>query len=149
MATKKKKSVKPKMAAPAISPAASVGAAPAANTGAADPWPNSVAAKVLASYIHLKFDVSASHLMLFNPPMGAMPFFNNSSSKEIRHAELSLVAGSLLKFLTEISIPLEDGATLDDALATLVVAMEVETAPSSDMVTVIDVHFRFVDEAHA
>jgi hypothetical protein len=55
---------------------------------AAKPWPNSVAAKVLASYIRLKFDISAADLMFFNPPMGAMPFFNNSASPDIRHAEL-------------------------------------------------------------
>ena len=76
-----------------------------------DPWPNTVAAKVIASYIHLKFDLSAADLMFFNPPMGAMPFFNNSASKEIRHAELALVSGKMLRFLTDLRIPLEADKT--------------------------------------
>ena len=110
------------------------------------PWPNSVAAKVLASYIHLKFDISASDLMFFNPPMGAMPFFNNSASSTIRRAELKLVAGRFLRFLDEIGVPLEADKTKIGAHTGLVDAMEVENAPSSDMVKVIDEHYRFMDE---
>jgi hypothetical protein len=105
-----------------------------------------VAAKVIASYIHLKFDISASDLMFFNPPMGALPFFNNSASKEIRRAELALVAGKMLRFLKDIGVPLEAGATDEDAHAQLVAAMEGETAPSSGMATSVNDHYRFVDE---
>jgi len=113
------------------------------------PWPNTVAAKVIASYIHLKFDISASDLMFFNPPMGAMPFFNNSASKEIRRAELALVSGKMLRFLTDIGIPLEPGKTAEEAHATLLAAMEGETSPSSGMAIAVDEHFRFVDEEDA
>lgn len=112
-----------------------------------EPWPNTVAAKVIASYIHLKFDISASDLMFFNPPMGAMPFFNNSASKEIRRAELALVAGKMLRFLTDIGVPLEAGKAAEDAHAELLAAMEGENAPSSGMAVAVDDHFRFVDES--
>jgi hypothetical protein len=114
-----------------------------------EPWPNTVAAKVIASYIHLKYDISASDLMFFNPPMGAMPFFNNSASKEIRRAELALVAGKILRFLTDVGIPLEPGRKADVAHAELLAAMEGETAPSSGMAVSVDDNYRFVDEADA
>jgi hypothetical protein len=112
----------------------------------AKPWPNSVAAKVLASYIRLKFDISAADLMFFNPPMGAMPFFNNSASPDIRRAELALFGGRFLGFLDDIGVPLEEDMTREDALEELVIAMADEKAPSSGMVAVIDEHYRFVDE---
>jgi hypothetical protein len=112
-------------------------------------WPNSLAARVMSGYIHLKYDVRASDLRRFNPPMGALPFFNNSASPQIRRAELALVAGNMLKFLQEMGIPLERGTTTHSAHTALVDALEVETAPSSDMVTVIDEHYRFRDEADA
>jgi len=131
MATRKKKAA----AAPA-----------AAGVAENEPWPNTVAAKVIASYIHLKFDISAADLMFFNPPMGAMPFFNNSASKEIRHAELTLVAGRMLRFLADLRIPLEAGKTADQAHARLLEAMEDESGPSSEMAVAVDEHFRFVDE---
>jgi hypothetical protein len=123
-------------------------AARAATPAAPDsePWPNTVAAKVIASYIHLKFDISAADLMFFNPPMGAMPFFNNSASKEIRHAELTLVAGRMLRFLADLRIPLEAGKTADAAHGRLLEAMEDESGPSSEMAVAVDEHFRFVDE---
>lgn len=121
----------------------------AARRAANEPWPNCVAAKVIASYIHLKFDISASDLMLFNPPMGAMPFFNNSASKEIRRAELTLVAGRMLRFLTDLGIPLEADKTADEALTDLLIAMEDENGPSSGMAIAVDDHYRFVDEADA
>jgi hypothetical protein len=112
-------------------------------------WPNNIASKILASYIHLKYDVSPSDLMLFNPPMGAMPFFNNSASPEIRRFELELVAGKMLKFLTELFIPLEAGKTLIQAQTALVSSMLQEDAPSSGMAVAINDHYRFVDEADA
>ena len=114
-----------------------------------EPWPNTLAAKVIASYIHLKFDISASDLMFFNPPMGAMPFFNNSASKEIRHAELGLVAGRMLRFLKDLSVPLEAGQTAEGAHEQLVAAMEVETGPTSAMAVAVNDHYRFVDEDNA
>jgi hypothetical protein len=121
----------------------------AARRADAEPWPNTLAAKVVASYIHLKYDISASDLMFFNPPMGAMPFFNNSASKEIRHAELGLIAGKMLRFLTDIGVPLEAGKTAEDAHAALLESMEGETSPSSGMAVAVDDHYRFVDEGDA
>jgi hypothetical protein len=138
MATRKKKAAA----------AAAVAATPV-NPMGNDPWPSTVAAKVIASYIHLKFDLSAADLMFFNPPMGAMPFFNNSASKEIRHAELALVAGKMLRFLTDLRIPLEAGTTAAQAHAALLAAMEDETGLSSEMGVAVDEHYRFVDEEDA
>lgn len=112
-------------------------------------WPNTLAAKVMSGYIHLKYDVRASDLRRFNPPMGALPFFNNSASPQIRRAELALVAGNMLRFLQDMGIPLEKQKTSHAAHGALVAALEVETAPSSDMVTVIDEHYRFRDEINA
>jgi peptidoglycan hydrolase-like protein with peptidoglycan-binding domain len=112
-------------------------------------WPNNIASKVLASYIHLKYDVSPSDLMFFNPPMGAMPFFNNSASPEIRRFELELIAGKISKFLTELLIPLEAGKTLIQAQTALLTSMLPEDALSSGMAKAIDDHYRFVDEANA
>jgi hypothetical protein len=110
------------------------------------PWPNTLASKVLAAYIHMKFGISPGDLMLRNPPMGAMPFFNNSASEEIRRAELGLVAGGMLRFLAELSIPFEEGSSLDPAHADLVNAMVHELAPSSGMSEAINNHYRFLDE---
>src|SRR5687768_11673843 len=110
------------------------------------PWPNNLAAKVLSGYIHLKYDVRASDLRRFNPPMGAMPFFNNSASPDIRRAELFLVAGNMLRFLQELGVPFEEGKNAGGAHKELVDAMEVETAPSSCMVDAIDKNYHFRDE---
>jgi peptidoglycan hydrolase-like protein with peptidoglycan-binding domain len=113
------------------------------------PWPNNIASKMLASYIHLKYDMSPSDLMLLNPPMGAMPFYNNSATPEIRHFELELVAGKILKFLTELLIPLEQGTTLPQAQGALVLSMLQADKPSAGMAKAIDDHYRFVDETNA
>jgi hypothetical protein len=116
---------------------------------AREPWPNTVAAKVLASYIHLKYDISPADLMFFNPPMGSMPFFNNSASPDSRRGELALFAGRFLGFLDDIQVPLEPGMKRQDAHALLLEAMLKESAPSSTMVDVIDEHYRFVGEEDA
>lgn len=110
------------------------------------PWPNNLAAKIVSGYIGQKFDILSTDIRRFNPPMGAMPYFNNSASPFIRKAELALVAGGILKFLTELEIPLEPQHTLESAHEQLVDAMVRERRPSSDMILIIDRHFRFRDE---
>ena len=134
-------------AAPA---ATMMAAAPPTTNGSSnmanEPWPNTLASKVLAAYINTKFGMSPGVLMLRNPPMGAMPFFNNSASPGIREAELGLVAGGMLKFLAELSIPFEAASSLDPAHSELVAAMLVETAPSAGMSVAINNHYRFLDE---
>jgi len=134
-------------AAPAAAP---VVAAPPTNNGssnmATEPWPNTLASKVLAAYINTKFGMSPGALMLRNPPMGAMPFYNNSASAGIREAELGIVAGDMLEFLAELSIPFEVGSALDPAHSELVAAMMTETAPSAGMSVAINNHYRFLDE---
>lgn len=112
-------------------------------------WPKNLASRVISGYIAIKYDVIASDLRRLDPPMGAMPFFNNSASPQIRHSELQLFAGKLLKFLSELGIPLEKGKTHAKANDALVLAMEVETAPSAGMVTAVDSHYRFKDETNA
>jgi hypothetical protein len=110
------------------------------------PWPNNLAAKIVSGYIGQKYDVLSSALRRFNPPMGAMPFFNNSASPFIRKAELALVAGGILKFLEELEIPLENDRTLDSAHTKLLEVLVKERRPSSDMIAIIDDHFKFRDE---
>lgn len=111
-----------------------------------EPWPETLAAKVLASYIHLKYDLSAALLRAMNPPMGALPFYNNSASPEIRAAELAMVAASFQKFLLEIGVPLHKGKTQLKAHDGLVASMIDENAPSSGMALVVDDFYRFLDE---
>jgi len=111
------------------------------------PWPKTLASRIVSGYFALKYDLVASDLRRHNPPMGSMPFFNNSASPAIRRGELQLVAGKLLKFLKEMGIPLEKGSSDSAAHGALVSAMEVEDAPSSGMVVAIDEHYRFKDEA--
>ncbi|MBC8026967.1 MAG: hypothetical protein H7Y89_13320 [Steroidobacteraceae bacterium] len=113
-----------------------------------EPWPNTLAAKVLASYFMMKYDISASNLRALNPPMGAMPFFNNSASAAIREAELALVAAAIQKFLLEVGVPLEKfkGNSLSKAHAALLRSMLIEADPSSGMAIMVDEHYRFMDE---
>jgi hypothetical protein len=129
----------------APSPSLTPGSLTMANT----PWPNTLAAKVTAAYVRMKYGLSASDIMFFNPPMGAMPFYNNSASPDIRRAELALVAGDLLRFLAELSIPFEADSTFDQSHADLLTAMVEETAPSSGMAEAVDNHYRFLDEDRA
>lgn len=110
------------------------------------PWPKTLAAKIVSGYIGIKYDVLSSDLRRYNPPMGALPFFNNSASPDIRHAELGLVAGKMVKFLTEMGFKFEAGKNAMSAHQQLVLAMEVEHAPSAGIVDVVDDHFRFADE---
>ena len=110
------------------------------------PWPNNLAAKIVSGYIGQKFDILSTDIRRFNPPMGALPFYNNSASPFIRKAELALVAGGILKFLEELEIPLEKSRTVESAHEQLVDAMVRERRPSSDMIEIIDDHFRFRDE---
>ena len=110
------------------------------------PWPNKLASKMLASYIRMKFGVSAGELLRRNPPMGAMPFYNNSASPEIREAELGLVAGEIVRHFAELRIPFEKGRTANKAHGDLLAAMLEETAPSSGMAIAIDDNYRFRDE---
>ncbi len=119
------------------------------------PWPDTVAAKIVSRYIAVRYDLDAITLRRFDPPMGSMPFFNNSATGEIRRGELILVAGSMLKSLEEMGIPLEGkklegGKGADDvkagALEELADAMNVENANSSKMVAVIDDYYKFRDE---
>ncbi len=110
------------------------------------PWPKTLAAKLISGFIARRFDMDAITIRRFDPPMGAMPFFNNSATADIREAELTLFGGTLLKFLTELAVPLEDGASEDDALSELVAEMSNENSPSSKMVEAVDNHYRFRDE---
>ena len=110
------------------------------------PWPNNLAAKIVSGYIGLKYYILSSALRRFNPPMGALPFYNNSASPFIRKAELALAAGGILKFLQELEIPLEKNKTLESAHDELVAALVKERRPSSDMILIIDDHFKFRDE---
>ena len=111
------------------------------------PWPDTLAAKLISGYIARRFDMDAITIRRFDPPMGAMPFFNNSATPDIREAELTLFAGTLLKFLTELAVPLEGGADEDDALTELVKNMSKEDSHSSQMVVAVDNHYRFQDES--
>jgi hypothetical protein len=115
-------------------------------TMASAPWPNTLASKMLAAYLNGKFGVSPGELMLRNPPMGALPFFNNSARAEIRRAELGLVAGGVVRFLAELAIPHEEGSNLDAAHADLLLSMLHETAPSSGMSEAVNNHYVFLDE---
>ena len=107
------------------------------------PWPDSLAAALISGYIARRFDKDALTIRRYNPPMGAMPFFNNSASPGIRYSELILFAGTLLKFLTELKVPREDEASVDDAMKELATEMSKEDSPSSKMVEVIDKYYKF------
>jgi hypothetical protein len=137
--------------ATAESMAATLDAATLPPTGdqnmANEPWPDKLASKMLAAYLRLRFGMSAGELMLRNPPMGAMPFFNNSASPEIRLAELGLVAGGILRFFAELQIPFEQGRNLGVAHRDLLQVMLSEMSPSAVMAAVIDDNYRFSDEA--
>lgn len=129
--------------------APSSGRAASTPTAGSAPWPNTLAAKILASYLHLKYDLSAADVRFFNPKMGAMPFFNNSATPDVRHDELALVAGAMLKFLFEIGVGFEPGHGAASAHSELLAAMEPETNLSSEMVAAIDANYRFMDESNA
>ena len=109
-------------------------------------WPKNVAAKIVSGYIGLKYNISPAVLRLQDPPMGALPFFNNSASDEIRRAELALALGGLLKHLEELGVPRETGKTAAQALEALVAVAIVEANRSAKIVHVVDEYFRFVDE---
>jgi hypothetical protein len=131
-------------------PAGKTAATAATTNGTTDmattPWPRTLASKVVAAYINGRFGVSPGELMVRNPPMGAMPFFNNSASAEVRRGSLALEAGEMLKFLQELSVPFEEGSSLDPAHVDLVDAMMEATAPSSGMSVAVNKHYRFLDE---
>jgi len=110
------------------------------------PWPDTLAAKLISGFIARRFDMDAITIRRFDPPMGAMPFFNNSATPDMRKFELQQFAGPLLKFLTDLAVPLEDGAKDDEALDELVTEMSTENSPSSKMVAAIDKYYRFQDE---
>ncbi len=109
-------------------------------------WPDTLAAKIISGYIARKYDMDDITIRRFDPPMGAMPFFNNSASPDIREAELTLFGGQMLKFITELAVPLEDESSADKALSELVTEMAKEKSPSSQMVIAVDKHYRFRDE---
>ena len=110
-------------------------------------WPDNLASKALAMYIGLKFRISPGLLMFRNPPMGALPFFNNSASPDIREAELGLVAGEMVGHFVELRIPFEPVGSAEGAIDDLVAAMREEALPSSRMALAVDKNFRFSDEA--
>lgn len=110
------------------------------------PWPPTLAAKIISKYIADRYDMDAITIRRYNPPMGAMPFFNNSASPGIRRGELTLVAGSILKALIEMDIPLEKNKSYDDAMDGLVAELEKEDSDSSQIVVIIDQCYRFRDE---
>ena len=110
-------------------------------------WPHKLASMFVSGILAQKYDLDAPTLRMRNPPMGSMPFFNNSATPEIRNGELILVAGWLLRKLLEFGVPLENGKTESDALDALVEAMGDETGKSSKIVDVIDEYYKFSDEA--
>jgi hypothetical protein len=130
--------------------AAAAAAAVSTNVGeentAMTPWPNTLASRMVAAYIDSEFHVSPSALMLSNPPMGAMPFFNNAASPDIRLAELGLVTGRMLGHFEGLLIPFEPERDRAIAHAQLVSAMVDEKSPSAGMSIAINDNFRFLDE---
>ena len=109
-------------------------------------WPKNVASKIVSGYIGLKYNISPAVLRLQDPPMGALPFYNNGASEEIRRAELSLAFGGLLKHLEELGVPRESGHTAAGALKELVEVGIVEANRSAKIVAVVDENYKFVDE---
>ena len=114
---------------------------------AANPaWPPTIASKMLAIWLQMKFNLSPADTLRRNPPMGEMPFFDKSATEATRRMQLTAQAGAVLQFLADFEIPFEEGSSLEPARADLIMAMAQAAAPSSGMAEAIDNHYRFADE---
>jgi len=103
----------------------------AANAALANaPWPATIASKMVASYLKMKFGLAPAELLTRNPPMREMPFFDTAAADGARRARLGIEAA-------------------EPAQADLVMAMAQDSAPSSGMSEAINTHYRFEDETRA
>jgi hypothetical protein len=131
--------------------ATQVAVAPVAANGALAnaPWPATIASKIVASYLKMKFGLAPADLLTRNPPMREMPFFDTSAADGARRAKLGAETSAMLAFLAELQVPFETGSTTEAAQADLVMAMAQDSAPSSGMSEAINTHYRFEDEVTA
>ena len=109
-------------------------------------WPDTLGARLIATYLGIKFRMGPVDLMDNNPPMKALPFLNLNAAIT-RRGNPMMIAGLLIKHLADLRIPLEDDKEDEDALLALGTAMAKPDNPSSKIVEVIDEYYKFRDEA--
>ena len=111
------------------------------------PWPSTLASRFVSGYIARTYDLDALTLRQSDPSMKKLPFYNINASPDVRKAEVQLFVGGLLKFLAELQIPLEPNGNTTKAMTELVEVILRADDNSSNLVSVIDTHYSFSDEA--
>ena len=110
------------------------------------PWPSTVASRLVSGYIARIYHLDALTLRQSDPTMKELPFYNINASDVVRKADIQLFVGGLLKFLAELQIPLEPDGDTANAMTELVEAILSADHQSSNLVSIIDAHYSFIDE---
>lgn len=109
-------------------------------------WYKKLSAKITAQFFKIEYGESPKNLLIDNPPINQMTFYNPDQSPESTQLTASLVASQLLKHMDALSLPLEANGSWSDALSQLITIMNDGDKPFSDIVGVIDKHLKFIDE---
>ncbi len=110
------------------------------------PWPKKLASKITAQFFKWEYSDSSRHLLLNNPKIEEMNFFNTDASPESQSLTAHLVASQLLKHMDGLNLDLEEDGSWDDALGELIEILADGNKESAEIAKTIDKHFKFIDE---
>ena len=105
------------------------------------PWPNKLASKITAQFFHWEYGDSSLRLLLDNPQVNEMNFFNTDASPEAQGLTAHLVASQLLKHMDGLNLDLEKDGNWNDALAELIEVLKEGDKESAEVAKIIDKHF--------
>ncbi len=109
-------------------------------------WPKKLASKITAQFFYWEYSDNPQHLLLNNPKIEEMNFFNTDASPEAQSLTSHLVASQLLKHMDMLNLDLEDGGSWDNALAELIEILKDGNKESAEIAKIIDKHFKFIDD---
>src|SRR4030042_1497908 len=109
------------------------------------PWPKKLASKITAQFFKWEYSDSSQNLLLNNPKIEEMNFFNTDASAEAQALTAHLVASQLLKHMESLNLDLEDGGSYENALDELIDVLKDGSRESAEIPKIIDKHFKFID----
>jgi hypothetical protein len=108
-------------------------------------WKKKVSHQITRGYLSRRYSIP-NQVLLADPPISDLPFYNAEISEEMRRNEMRIVAGRLLRFCVDMNLDREDGSDLDVTFNDLVQLLTEGKKQSSEIGELIDACFKCIDE---
>lgn len=109
-------------------------------------WPMKMVSRITSMFFLFRFEDNVHGLLFGDVKIKHMNFFPLEASDEAKEKQAILVAGELIKFMDSMLIDLEEDGDRSQAFGELINVLMNGEADSSEIVQVIDKHYKFSDE---